>query len=809
MVANSRKMTTMNQNPENSANRNTSSDYPLWQLITASFISGLVIVSYVLLIHTLEKGKPSENPLEEAAKLAAGALTEVHLQHSGFGFIGLCDSLEDENAYDHATRRIRSINSVKATLRACAILAGDLGQTPLLDLVEKDLVELEGLEAELISAIWKAVQADGSRTGIHYRVEELLRRKLSRQGRLEEVKIVLGRYGKTSGGPTLVKAPERDKDEAFVQSGFYRENIDIPTLREHHLQFHRLGSEIDVIEPRNFRNIAHQMEPSAVMIEATLESDAGSGAAKRFVLRACATIGAPKPPPVSTCLALHFPHGLPRQFASTRDFLDDSVWLGGGRWLTARDGSVPGNGELEKNRSLGEMLPSQALAVGIYHWLRGISTPVDPDKALDFLATRFETDRLEKSRGIDVNSCLVKDTGARERALSRGFEAGSSGQKALKQLFEYQGTLTEYPASAFPIAVNTQGEARMAGRSRYDASLIADYQDALYNTNLAALETMATARTFIRRADVEISLISRRADSERKRLASIERHHLAGETAEQARKRLTTMIAIDTTRKELLGKARSRARTAGQNAFRAASRSYELAASTFTLCRNGLHRIVSPYPAFLLGRDQVFIPIYQPLAEDQLFAETPRRTSPWLENGLSISKPIRQAFARPGTVRTGSGPLDMVMAEHNGNDLIKPATIILDALDFESGVAPSTHIAAVYPFANQPVPEGQGFFYDKRALATGEDPKVIWSVVMRDCLARQDGSQPGRTLVGSDWHWCEKFSPPIGTCPELAVEFQLRRPLPEPGGLPFDTFVRDPVYKRQAPLIPPLPAQMM
>lgn len=800
----------MNQNPENHANRNLNSDYPLWQLIAASFISGLVIVSYVLLIHTLERSKPAESPLEEAARLAAGALTDVHLQHSGFGFIGLCDSLEDENAYDHVTRRIRSINSVKATLRSCAILAGELGQKPLLDLIEKDLVELEGLEAKLITAIWKAAEADGSRTGIHNRVEELLKRKLSRQGRLEEVKIVLGRYGKTSGGPTLVRAPAREKGEAFVQSGFYRENIDIPTLKGHHLQFHRLGSEVDVIDPRNFRNIARQMEPSAVMVEATLESDAGSGAAKRFVLRACATIGAPAPPPVSTCLALHFPHGLPRQFGSTRDFLDDSIWLAGGRWLTAEHGSVPGNGELVESRSLDDMLPSQALAVGIYHWLRGISTPVDPDKALDFLATRFEADRLERGvRGIDVNSCLVKDTGARERALSRGFEAGSSGQRALKQIFEYQGTLTEYPASAFPITVSTQGEARIAGRSRYDASLIADYQDALYNTNLAALDTMATARVFIRRADVEISLISRRADSERKRLASIERHHLEGETAEQARKRLTTMIAIDTTRKDLLSAARSRARTAGQNAFRAASRSYELAASTFTLCRNGLHRIVSPYPAFLLGRDQVFIPICQPLAEDQLLADTPQRTSPWLEDGLSISKSIRQAFNRPGTVRTGSGPLDMVLAEHNGNDLIKPATIILDALDFESGVAPSTHIAALYPFANQPVPDGQGFFYARRALSTGEDPQVVWSVAMRDCLARQDGNQPGRTLVGSDWHWCEKFSPPIGSCPELAVEFQLRRPLPEPRGLPFDTFVRDPVYKRQAPLIPPLPAQMM
>lgn len=800
----------MNQNSENLANRNINGDYPLWQLIAASFISGLVIVSYVLLIHTLEKSKPPESPLEEAARLAAGALTDVHLQHSGFGFVGLCDTLKDENAYDHASRRIRSINSVKANLRSCAILAGDLDQKPLLDQIEKDIVELEGLEARLVSTIWKSVEADSSRTGIHYRVEELLKRKLSRQGRLQEVKIVLGRYGKTSGGPTLVTAPAREKGEAFVQNGFYRENVDIPTLRGHHLQFHRLGTEIDIIEPRNFRNIANQMEPSAVMIEATLESNAGSGATKRFVLRACASIGAPQPPPVSTCLAMRFPHGLPRQFGSTRDFLDDSIWLGEGRWLTAEHGSVPGNGELEESHRLDDMLPSQALAVGIYHWLRGISTPVDPDKALDFLSTKFEMDRLEKSgRGLDTNSCLVKDTGARERALSRGFEAGSSGQKALKQVFEYQGTLTEYPASAFPIAVSAQGEARIAGRSRYDAGLIADYQDALYNTNLAALDTMATTRAFIRRADVEISLIARRADSEKNRLASIERHHMEGKTAEQARRRLATMIAVDTTRKELLTAARSRARTAGQNAFRAASRSYELAASTFSLCRNGLHRIISPYPAFLLGRDQVFVPIYQPLAEAQLLADTPERASPWLQNGLSISKSIRQAFARPGKVRTGSGPLDMVLAEHGGNDLIKPATIILDALDFESGVAPSTHIATLYPFANQPVPEAQGFFYDKRALSTGQDPKVVWSVVMRDCQARQDGSQPGRTLVGSDWHWCDKFSPPIGSCPELAVEFQLRRPLPEPRGLPFDTFIRDPVYKRQTPLIPPLPAQMM
>ncbi|MBZ0187844.1 MAG: hypothetical protein K8F91_16480, partial [Candidatus Obscuribacterales bacterium] len=388
----------------------------------------------------------------------------------------------------------------------------------------------------------------------------------------------------------------------------------------------------------------------------------------------------------------------------------------------ASNGPVPGNGRLSNSDSLTNMLPCHALSIALYHWLRDIDPPIEPTNARAIFISRFKTERLEKlPNSLAVNSCLVKDTGARERVFLSSFEPGSSGQKALRQCFEYQGVLTQYPASAFPLLINEEGRATMAGRTTYDEDLIRSYLNAIHNTNLAAFDTMATARIFKRRADVEISFLSRRIDLARERLESMKRHQIQDQPLY---KRLATQLAIGDTRRNQLRTGRLRAVAAGLNANRSAARAYELASSNFSLCRNGLHRIDGPVERYLIGKELVFSPILTPASEDDFLTEPQSsEQSVWLQKNLNIAEPLSKAFKNASKVKIESMPLDMVLAEHKASLKIHPTTIIFDSRDLESKTPVPGHIASIYPFANLPVPEAQLFYYAKHAHVSGNDDK--------------------------------------------------------------------------------------
>jgi len=110
-----------------------------------------------------------------------------------------------------------------------------------------------------------------------------------------------------------------------------------------------------------------------------------------------------------------------------------------------------------------------------------------------------------------------------------------------------------------------------------------------------------------------------------------------------------------------------------------------------------------------------------------------------------------------------------------------------------------------YPFAGLALPQGHAFFYSRAATTTGDNRDVEWSAVIRDAVFQRD-----RQLLHSlDAHWGNRTTPPIDESPGLALEFQLRRPLPRLEDMPDGANITDPAYHRQVPQIPPMPGEMM
>lgn len=294
-----------------------------------------------------------------------------------------------------------------------------------------------------------------------------------------------------------------------------------------------------------------------------------------------------------------------------------------------------------------------------------------------------------------------------------------------------------------------------------------------------------------------------------------------------------------------------------RNAERAAARTYELSSAAFSILRNGLHELDKPDTGFLLGRKSVFVPVVDPVKETDFFDAShfeaspdnkknedrsgednwrPEHISPWFNKTLTILTPWEKfqgnrRNARVSQSREGQSPGELpaqsstsssaaggryrvrvnnkliseVVAEVEITEPSEPLTVVFDSNDLYPDKQIQPHRMSDYPFAGLALPQGHAFFYSRAATTTGDNRDVEWSAVIRDAVFQRD-----RQLLHSlDAHWGNRTTPPIDESPGLALEFQLRRPLPRLEDMPAGANITDPAYHRQVPQIPPMPGEMM
>ena len=159
---------------------------------------------------------------------------------------------------------------------------------------------------------------------------------------------------------------------------------------------------------------------------------------------------------------------------------------------------IPGNGSLAPPLEpvLPEMLPGDAIAVALYHWLKNLGPDVNLKKFNALMASQWNvanmyTNKTEQKHYAlappeddsltPVNSCLMRDTGAREYAILNQTGLGGVGQAGLARAFGIYNTIGPlaqqeiYPQSALPILIDALGNVNLAGRRGFDKSLIKEY----------------------------------------------------------------------------------------------------------------------------------------------------------------------------------------------------------------------------------------------------------------------------------------------------------------------------------------------
>lgn len=819
--------------------------------------SGLLIAVYILVMGRLNVDRSVEDPVKVQTLAIANKLVSITEPHSGFGYISLCDSpAEERYAYSSSgsgqTHRSTSLNEAKASLHAAAMVANGLKSSIQEQLIIDDLDELDNAQRQLISKIFQTVSAtananesDASSSGasLHATVLKTLQEKDPTDLKTVSLKILLGRWSEKDSARRLrtIEMPESEMSEPFSDAGYFKADFPVPVARDRFVRLYPFASQVMLVDPKNFIEAAPGALPNAVLLEITYQPRGQSKTTVFKVRRVCALLGGTSPRAMPSCFMFRFPQGLPQTFGSPAAFLSKNAWSNTGIWQQASGGTVPGSGKfkLTIDPVLPKMPPGDALAIGLYHWVRHMRPAPDPFAVLKVFNQNFPPPPTRATSSdayaAPVNSCLVADTGAREHSFAKNTAADSDSQKAIEQCFEYPGRLEEYPQSAMPLYVDRRGNLNMAGLKGFDTELISKYLSAVYGTNLAALESVATTKIVRRQCAIENRELDLRLSVKRQQLLALTRS--ASELSMQRNRSKTvgaekieeqiqktnqniealkaSVLAIEN-RKEQLRIINELARTVSLNADRSTSRTYELCATTFTMLRNGLHVFDPPVYGFLIGRKTVFLPIAAPVKESQFFEAAarissdptfdPGNLSPWFQKQLPILVPVKDLLTTTNATIQQRTVADIVSSVEVLDDM-PPFTVLLDSRELQSVDSARMHVSSEYPFAGTPVSEDQAFFYGKSATISGAGKDVIWSVIMRDLVFHQGkgrlASAPSNTL------WEKRFKPPLEGMSGLAVEFQLRRPLPRIEGMPAGAYITDPNKRLMTPQIPPVPVELM
>jgi len=822
----------------------------MWHVVVASMTTGILIAVYILVMGRLNVDRSVDDPVKEQATSIANQLLAISETHSSFGHITLCDTaIENRHGYGVEPHRTTSLNAAKASLHAAGVVANSLGSSSQEQQIVQDLNALDAVEKRLVQKMFEAVatpteNAPAAQSSIHAGVLKALQAKDPTDLKTVALTIRLGRYSDSKLQRTNA-LPESELGETFADNGFFKADFPVPVTKDRVVRFYPYANQVTVVEPNNFIEAAEGALPNAVLLEIKYEPRGSTNTRSVFKVRKlCALLGGTAPPVVPTCLLFRFPQGLPQSFSSPSQFLNKSKWISSGNWQQAWGGAVPGNGELKLTIDpvLPAMKPNDALAIGIYHWIRHLRPAPDPQAVLKALHQEIPLPQPKQlgdseTATAPVNSCLVADTGAREHSFAKTTGAHSESQKAIEQCFEYPGRLEEYPQSAMPLFVDRAGNLNLSGRKGFDADLIGRYLTAVYSTNLAALESMATAKLVRKQCAIENRELELKLSIKRQELAAWSRALSAQSIKSHATKSDDELVKIETqmrkseqaiaelksschaidNRKEQLRYINDLARLVLQNGERCSARTYELCATTFTVLRNGLHTFDAPANGFLIGRKTIFLPIEDPVKELQFFEAAswaatdsqfdPGKVSPWFQKQRPVLVPAKDLGATiDATINSKS--LNEAMSKVGLIDDMAPLTVLIDSRELRSPKNAQLHTASEYPFAGSPVSEDQAFYYAKSATTTGTAEDVVWSVVMRDLVFHELGR--GRSIAGpANTSWERRFQPPLASTNALAVEFQLRRPLPRIEGMPAGAYITDPNKRLMTPQIPPVPVELM
>jgi hypothetical protein len=861
--------------------------HSLFTLILVSIAASSVIATYVLVVGRFSIHRIETDTMGDATLQAARELCEIRVEHPSLGAISLCDWRQSSNHMVESQKHPpRSIACVRETFAKIQQVAKLVGVEAFDRMAKRDAETVKELESHLADSLQATTAAGngppnsrnssseraGADTGrVYEHVHSLLQSHLSpTETALTDLKISLG----------LI-------DDAKEVSFSAR-----PSQRRINVSYAGRGP-ISLVDPSLFKPVPPHRAPNLVLVEATFSlKQKGEGTPLApWNKKACALIRATPTMAPPSVFAITFPHGMPPFAHSIIDLLKYDGWRNKGLWRQAIGNEVPGRGSLAPplEPSLPQMDPGEALAVQLYDWLKYIGSDLQADAVAACFLEKFSNGpkigtalagRNAASFGVNddqVNSCIAKDTGAREYAVMHQCNPGGVGQSALSKalLIKHANELTagraNFPANALPLFVNGDGYCNLAGRKSFDERLVRNFFRDLYETNLAALETVSTAKSLHAQSVIALSQINQKEVVERQELASLT-NRLSRLVRDKQREQdnhselsplpirltqdritdLEMLIKSDEEQRKQNLKLHFLANLTQQNASRVQSSTYDICANSLRLCRDGLFSI--NWGGYLIGKNNVFMPITRPMAEadfyeaiaSNLVSETyqPYREAlpfdptdlsaetknireaqiknpafAWIRKDLRVLLPPEQGFLEPSKVLVDG--VNWQSATSQSLARVNSCMVVFDADELKRPVAsgkPMPRLYGNYPFGNMALPLGQLLYYCAKAANTGKQPTVSWSVLARNFVAyhgQLSNNSSATEFAGtpreaSESNW---FKPSdlglFQKSPGLACEFEIRTPLPLFEHPIEDSHLTNPVNNTQTAEIPPVPPDML
>lgn len=897
-------MTEQNKDESNRKKGSRVDWYSLWVLWLSTLAVSGVISLYVMSIAWFNLKEIDSDPLDIAAQSTASTLGGLTVSDTSFGHLGLSRQAN-----------VRTFNTAVSLVRNGLTLA-DAYQLPTMKIeARKDYFTLLAKQNELAKKLNAAVEKD---KGWLYRdTVNLVTSRLKPTETLKDLNITLGTV-KGKFLSTDIPARKDERNLPYVKEGKFicQTAVDIP-LHENAqpLQNYYFQQEPPYIQPLGFADfepLAQQSInlPSALLIDAEVEIK--SNKQRRVTTlrrRVCVTIGS-KESAVGdrnsfslsrpNCLAISFPHGKIERFKCAADLLRSKDWLSNGDWTECQGGTIPGGGTLKPtvNPVVRQMSSGDTFSVLLYHFIRGQTAPVSSDLIRICLETAFEQVRpsdlaesnskqqggklylqalseineegklelldLDESRNAAANTALLQNTEARSFAYLYQMGAKEKGQAAIGACFTQTGQERKFPDSALPLIVDKSGACNLPGHKSFDRDLAGQLLRSIYETNLAANDTLAVAEIMqksstrnLKEARDRCYLLSSELAYLKQKLAQMGEagvKNSKGNINEEISLRQSKLEYEESQQKILLQVSRL-STIARANAISVASASYECGAHLFKIAAQGVHKLDERTNAFVLGKHFIFLPQTQALGESELLEQaetlsadaarskgsTGMPVSPWLSNRLRVFGSAKNLLQKADTQISVEGRALSEWQAQEDPARALPCTVVIDSRAFAPiKTKGKSFIMPNLVFANDPftgpamsLQEGQLVYYNQNALQSGKEKEVLWSTIARDNKARYAVDANPKTNFSnqanlfsspSNPSWCKQainFSRVLEDlqgeheieCPGLAGEWQLRAPI-VPAERSMQTLIEgatltDPRTGQRVPQIPPVGIELI
>jgi hypothetical protein len=762
-------------------------------------LSGLLISVYSVMLRQAALRTGSQDCVRTAAMFVANDLRNLTVADPMFGQVGICDA---EIGEGDARRHVTSFNRLYATLRLDDAMATQL-QLPFI--------------SRMVAADFRQVKRDEDqlRIKLNVRGTELYKRAFklaSATNRANEKLISLNiKFG-------YLKSEEYGSGMPVIaQNGKYPCNVSVPIISGGNASFYQMAPETRFVDESRFAESKPGMIPSVVLLDAVfkLPPKNNSDPGLRLPRRAAVMLGGVSASAPHSVLLAGFPQGMPATFHSLRALTSAST-EGTFAWQEAVDGNVPGDGHLVAAKygfdGSPQMSPKDAIQAAFYHWLRSLGPQMNIGAVGQLINKSWasETPRqLEVSQQAALpgpNSALTKDTGARSRAFFFQSGPGAEGQSALRSAFEAQLNSQALPSSAIPLAIDASGACNVPGHTGFDRKLVADLLAAIYETNVVANESLGVAKSIVSRMERAEDQVQHSIEVTNEELGSITGNRARLESngvhstpelkrLQKSEADLTAAINIQRAKVTEYEQVKARANAVMSNAEAASQASFDLCSNMANYAADGIFRVENG-KSFLLGSVYIFRPLQRSVTEDEIY----KGNAPDLfwSKPFSVLEPAPEQIAIEGKLES----TDSASSERNR---ALPRFVVFDSREILSA-APKLLVLDRSPFSDSGVPLGQLSYYGQNALFTGQNPLVGWSLLVRDVISGQ--SLGGQPLPSRYTKWCLGDDRAVSECPGLAVEIQVRSPVPIIPDLPVGSFLVSPANHERVSQIPPMPAKM-